>query len=366
MIPYSQRADLYTVFNYSTNVIQRVGGEPVEGWGGENSKDREPHSGLPLFNLYGVELEVSTDYKINNIIDAFPEIFCIGKQDSSVSGSKRNAIEIVTIPATLRKHKSMWMHFFKNLNEDMFDCMDKHTNGMHVHVDRKVFQKDTLHLKKFAFFFANAANTEFLKEISERDNDSFNSYSKPRFADHAIRAEAALRSGDKHCIVNLGHSATVEVRLFKGIVSFASIVKNLEFVDSIVEYARDAKMDQMDLGQYVMWLNRLPRQQYRTLRLCINEMNLTEMMLKARYKSAVNTMAPRALEAFLNSAKLPENFDVTFIVKAFETKHGAQGWKISVDLASQLWIIVKAGTRFAKFNEQTLKMFDRQVRSRAA
>jgi hypothetical protein len=363
MITYDKRSQLYNICEYSTNVITKVGGEPEHGWGGPNSKDKD--TGRPLFNLYGVELEVSTDYKVQDIVDAFPEIFCIGKKDSSVSGMKRHAIEIVTIPATLRKHKDMWQYFFEKLDEDNFDTLDKHTNGMHVHIDRKVFQKDNLHLKKFCHFFTNPANADFLKEISERDLNSFNTYARPQTATHAMRAERALLSGDKHCIVNLVHAATVEVRLFKGIVAQASIIKNLEFCDSIVEYAVKASMLRMDVSSYLTWLKGLPRNRYVTLRHCIGEMNLEAMLLKAKIKTLVSSNTPKMLEQLL---KLTENQIAeeyhAFFIQAFVEKNDRAGWTIrNVD---GTWVMNKEGTRFAKFNSQTFNMFQRGRARRAA
>jgi hypothetical protein len=363
MITYDLRSQLYTTFEYSTNVITKVGGEPEEGWGGKNSKDKD--TGRPLKTLYGVELEVSTDYATKDIVNAFPEIFAIGKKDSSVSGSKMNSIEIVTIPATLRKHKDMWLSFFDAVDEDKFDTMDRHTNGMHVHIDRRCFQKDCFQLKKFCYFFTNVANTEFLREISQRDNNSFTTYANPVISPNIRLAERTLQAQSKHCIVNLQHSATVEVRLFKGVVSFASIIKNLEFVDSVFEYSLKASATAMDMKSYLKWLNKLPKNQYVTLRTCIADMNIEEMLIVAGIKAAVTTMNPRNLDLAIRAGTvvIPAAYESMFI-QEFIIKNDRSGWTIAKD--GEFWKFSKAGTRFAKFDEQTFNMLQRgRLRQRA-
>lgn len=357
MISYNERSNLYSLQNYSTNVIQSVGGEPECGWGGPNSKDGD--RGLPLHTLYGVELEVSTDYKVKDIIDAFPEIFVIGKSDSSITGTRANPIEIVTIPATLRKQKDMWNCFFEKVDEDKFDTLDRHNNGMHIHVDRRAFQKEVSHLKKFCYFFTNPGNTEFLKAISERDEASFKQYAKFVTSTHALRAERAVASSDKHSIINLTHTATVEVRMFKGVVCQTSVIKNLEFVDSIVEFSNRSSMAKMDLSSYLFWLEHLPKTKYRTLRLCISDMNLSDMIHKSVIKKAVISTNPRVLEHNLQMGILviPESLE-EFFIKEFTEKHKLTGW--SVQKVNDNWVMTKLGTRFAKFDNQTSKMFARR------
>ncbi len=51
---------------------------------------------------------------------------------------------------------------------------------------------------------------------------------------------------------------TVEIRIFKGIVSYATVVKNIEFVDSVVEFTRTANTNQVTLKHYLNWVSSLP------------------------------------------------------------------------------------------------------------
>jgi hypothetical protein len=355
---YANRKELYKKFEYSTNIIDTVG------W----SRPSE----IVSESLFGVELEVSTDYSEANIIDAFPEIFAIVKKDSTITGTKSNMGEIVTIPATLRTHRKMWMNFFKNLNEDMFDCLDKHNNGMHVHIDRETFDKDTMHLKKFCWFFANPANHKFLQDISERSQDSINKFAKfvsaPKISKTVpgktaaglsfVNSDRALRQSDKHTVVNLGKSATVEVRLFKGIVSYASIVKNLEFVDSLVEFSRWNNYKDMNLSSYIKWLKKLHTTKYRVLKLIIEEMDLDAILLEAEIEKVIkgSGLSTSSIALELNKMNLNNKFS-KIAIKLFNGTYEASGKTLEKDdRPGAQFVVVAKGTRFAKYNDIAFAM----------
>ena len=359
MLSYANRSELYKKFEYSTNIIDIVG------W-------KRPRQEIVDETLYGIELEVSTDYSEKVLVDAFPDIFALVKKDSSITGSKSNMGEIVTIPTTLRQQKKMWASFFKNLNEDMFDCMDKHNNGMHVHIDREAFDKDTMHLKKFCWFFGNPANHKFLFDMSERTQDSQQKYakfvtapsvSKPtgnakKGALSYINAERAHRQSDKNTALNLGKSATVEVRLFKGIVSFASIVKNLELVDALVEFTRFHNYRDMNLPAFLKWLSSLHTTKYRTLRYCLEEMDIDSLVKEAEIEKIIKAsgFGYAQIVEELNKLQLNNKFSKT-AVKLFNEKYSSNGKKI--ERKEEGFVLISIGTKFAKFNERTLEMLSR-------
>jgi hypothetical protein len=345
-LTYANRSELYKSFEYSTNIITTVGEKDWTGGKGEPS-------------LYGIELEVCTDYTEKNVIDAFPEIFAICKKDSTITGSKKNKFEIVTVPASMRVHKKMWAGFFKNLNEDMFDVLDKHNNGMHVHIDRKAFDQDMLHLKKFCWFFSNPVNTQFLLEISERDRDSMSKWSSIPKAKNIKESERALQGNGKHTIINLGKGPTVEVRMFKGIVSFASLIKNLEFVDAILEFTKVSSMSQMTLRGFMKWLEAMPKSTYRTLRLCIEDMNLIDMLLLAQIEEIfVAATGPADAVVKLNKSTIAMNKSlVSKVVASFKAKYEPMGCKVTYDDGG--FVLIREGTKFAKFNDAVSKMYSR-------
>lgn len=348
MLTYANRSELYKMYEYSTNVITTIGERP---W-------KEKHE--ENYPLYGVELEVSTNYTVAQIIDAFPDLFAICKKDSSVTGNKLNPMEIVTIPATLRKHRRMWNAFFKNTNVEMFDNLDKHTNGMHIHVDRKAFDEDMFHQKKFLWFFGNPANTQFLKEIAERDDKSFASYTAvPAGSTKFTNSENAIRSANKNTIVNTAHSATLEVRLFKGIVSWAKVLFALEFVDSIVQYSFQKGHHEMTIPSYLRWLNSLPVSTYRVLRMCLGDLDVEAIVVESEIAHIIGTIknAKDACER-LNKLADKHSFSPSLLDKTvmrYNEMFDKDGWKMK--RSGGKFIVEKSGTKFAKFDDQVSKMY---------
>lgn len=352
MLNYESRSNLYSRFNHSANVISVVGANKSE-WRSPNEVSD---------NVYGVELEVSTDYTDKEIIDAFPEIFALVKDDSSISGSKMYRGEIVTIPATLRKHKRMWANFFKSLPLENFDTSNNHTNGMHIHVDIGSFEEDTLHLKKFCYFFTNPNCFPFFEEISERDKRSLNQWAKLRKNQPKkyLSGERELRCGDKYLHVNLVRGETAEVRLFKGIVSFASIIKNLEFTDSVVEFTRQAKFSDLELDKYFEWLDKSPPSSYRTLKLCLKEMNSEELKKAAEIRSIVE--AARNTKEFLSKLKWKNLDNITRVNSANiynATYPNRPLVKVKEGKNGLLDLCIVDDTNFSKLNDTVFNMFNR-------
>ena len=257
----TNRNTLYTHFNASADVCDILEGHwPIK------------LKSEPVTNrLYGLELECTTDYKIKDLMDAQDELFMVGKQDGSISGSKKLKIELVTVPMTLKAHKAQWSKWFTKLDYEKFDTTKKTTNGIHIHIDRKGFH-DTQHMKNFAWFFGNPSNKQFLTEFSERDPSTLSHYTNfPDITTSSKKLEVYKRIQSyfpsKYFVVNFQKSKTIEVRLFKGIVSLAEIIKNLEFVDSVVEFTSMEKgPHHLTLKEYIRFLNGLPENKYQVLK----------------------------------------------------------------------------------------------------
>lgn len=272
-----RRERLYTTFSYSTNVMNILGEKFIS----------EPKEFKPPF--YGVELEMSTDYSQRDLIDATEEPFFILKSDSSISGNKSRVYELVTLPMSIVAHKKRFAHFFSNLDYDTFDRSITTTNGMHVHISRAAFNdtkgKDTeSHLRKFSYFFINPSNYQFLLAVSERTEDSLQRFSPiPRPSTHDIANHKALFKQSTGCwgrgAINVtSGKPTVEVRLFKGIVSYATIVKNLEFTDSVFFFTQQATRSTLTLHHYLNWLKLQPANKYKTLREFYRRINVTSFV----------------------------------------------------------------------------------------
>lgn len=255
----TNRTALYTVHSYNTNVMSVF----------NNKFIKLPKEHKPTY--YGVELELTTDYSVNELIDAQHSLFFLAKNDSSISGSKRFRYELVTVPMSLRAQKMYWARWFNKLDYNKFDTTRNTTNGMHVHIGRDHFD-DENHVKRMAWFYNNPANRDILVDISQRDERGLNSYATMYSWSGDMSKKDAIRNCDKYVgqlrgAVNLGSGkGTVEVRLFKGIVSYACIVKNLEFVDAVLNYTSEHLSMKQTFADFYKWLMATPTNKYLVLK----------------------------------------------------------------------------------------------------
>jgi hypothetical protein len=295
------REQLGTVLNYSTNVLEYL---PF------NIRSKT-EAKTPL---YGVELETATHYHPREVIAAQQELFFICKSDGSISGHGSHKFEMVTVPATFKAHRRLWADWFNKLDYNKFDTSKNTTNGMHVHIDRKAFTKE--HLNKFTWFFINPANYDFLYEISERPNKNdfmrwaptpyshgfHSSNSKLHSLKHAIDINGGLRGA-----INYKRDVTVEVRIFKGVVSYATILKNLEFVDSLYYFTLETPALHNTLTNYLAWLDAQPSNRYKLLREFISQLkNLPQLKVSNTVKDYLyGCTTPEAIIDKLKKAPFP-------------------------------------------------------------
>jgi hypothetical protein len=266
------RTSLSRVLSYSTNVLDHL---PYTITG-----PKEPKA-----PLYGVELEACGDYSAGDLIAAQKDLFFIMKQDGSIHGSKPNCYEMVTVPATMKAHKRLWAEFFEKIDYTKFDTSKDTGNGMHVHIDRKSFTKN--HLNRFTWFITNPGNDDFMLAISERPTKAnYQEWARtPNHFGHTTKITASRyassTNGSLRGAVHCKGTKTVEVRIFKGIVSYATIVKNLEFVDSVFDYTSTTMLCQLSLANYLSWLKKTPKNKYQMLKTFIGEIKLDEMLAAA-------------------------------------------------------------------------------------
>jgi hypothetical protein len=267
------RREISSVLNYSSNVLDFLPftiRSPKE--------EKAP--------LYGIELEASTDYSPAEAITHQKDLFFICKSDGTITGKGYYKYEMVTVPATFKSHKRLWADWFSKLDYNKFDTSKNTGNGMHVHVDRKAFYNKE-HLDKFTWFFINPANYDFHFEVSERPNKSdFQRWSptpclEQRGASTKLKTlkSAATCNGGLRGIVHFKKDVSVEVRMFKGVVSYATIVKNLEFVDSVFHFTGEHRSLQINLKTYLNWLNSLPKNKYTMLRKFLSELSTLQAIL---------------------------------------------------------------------------------------
>ena len=210
--------------------------------------------GKPANGIYfGVELEVEAGRDIEdaaeNFADAF-DGFAILKQD----GSLDNGFEIVTAPATLEIHKAEWS---ARLTPDLIsDVHSQHANcGLHIHVSRKPLSELTL--AKLTAFLNLADNLPQVEKIAGR---KCNRYSSAKKIEKLGKYKEEI--SDRYSILNLKKFATIEFRIFAGIVDTNHIFRCLEFAAASVEFAKQASLERLGFSDFVDFLVSCGRDMY--------------------------------------------------------------------------------------------------------
>lgn len=265
------------LMNYSANVFNSL---PYT-----ISGEREPSA-----PLYGVELEANGEYTVTDLIRAQKYMFFICKADSSIYGAYANNYELVTVPASLKAHKRLWAEFFEKVDYAKFDTSKETGNGMHVHISRDAFSKE--HLNRLTWFITDPANFDFILAVSERPSAKnlqewartpvYSSPSRCYASRNATHTNRDLRGA-----IHYKGSATVEIRIFKGIVSYATIVKNLEFVDSAYEFTRVTGLSQVSVHNYLSWLFATPKNKYVMLKTFFQELRVEDLIYISRLNAYI-------------------------------------------------------------------------------
>jgi hypothetical protein len=273
--------------------------------------------------LYGVELEVSTDYTMVDLIDATDDPFFIGKSDSSITGSKRTSVELVTAPMSYKAQRRYWAQWFKKLDYSKFDCTNQTHNGMHVHIDRTAFDDDN-HIRAMAWFITNPANKDFIVFVSERGSyaamEQYSAIAKFPNTLSRIRAFKQCTSIARTIrgAINFGKPATVEIRLFRGIVSLAELFKNLEFTDSMFHFTREMpRLKDLSVYGYLAWLRGTADNRYTILKKFLAHGNMEDIQTAAQvYDVVFNETDPdRMVELLKKSGMTLTNAHIAVLNK---------------------------------------------------
>ena len=229
-------------------------------------------------NMYGVELEISTDLSATELVDCTDYPFFIIKKDSSIARCRNHSLEVVGVPATLKANSILWSRWAEKVIDKCENDLGRiggrdGTNGMHVHVARDNFI-DTRHLRNFLVFMNAPWHVWFIFQMSDRvEYNNLERWAKPCTMQAGVAfnrwvkdISTNCRAQDKYAFTNMRHSSTVEVRIFQGDLSAASIVKNLQFVDSVVEFTKERSAATCDLKYYMKWLESTDKNRYQELK----------------------------------------------------------------------------------------------------
>ena len=174
------------------------------------------------------------------------------------------------------KNLNLWDAMLKYRGRDSLQSYNTSTCGMHIHINREAFTDH--HLFKFISFIHEYKSFIYLisqrKKVNELNhyskfNNAFKDRAKKSMVDsiknkksdytnngHKYRTHSTTRFGDKYVPINLQHSNTVEVRVFKGNLMEESIRKNFEFVDSLYYFTKANPIYRLKLQEYLDFCSR--------------------------------------------------------------------------------------------------------------
>ena len=238
------------------------------------------------YSYKGFELEVEcksgVSSKMRDIIA--DEIMNIRSSDGyklfyvKRDGSLDYGFEIVSFPMTYNAYRSInfssifgrFQKYLKSFNTD--------TAGMHLHVSRNSMSS----LEAFKVLKMTYDYPHFTMLISQRSVDEQNEWANLRLS-NLSRVKRAILSywrddnynptpyrssvtkfidatSNIKCVKGMGgdrgawnfqNSATIECRIFKGNLNPTAFMKNVEYVESLIDYCKLTSMGSLSLGTYV-------------------------------------------------------------------------------------------------------------------
>lgn len=217
--------------------------------------------------MFGMELEVSSALSTVEIQEIVREVepkqepFFIFKQDSSISGQYRHALELVTVPCTPRYLRKNWKIFFQKLERlcrakgmevgDVFDTRRNLSNGLHIHVSRDSFV-DKPHYNKFltAWNQWSKSVVSLLNVVSDRPTDyTKNSYCRISRQHEGIvlaRRLKGIQCQDRMSVAHNTGGSTIEVRVYQGIFDLSHVMKCISFTEAMFEFCKSIGYSSFD------------------------------------------------------------------------------------------------------------------------
>ena len=114
------------------------------------------------------------------------------------------------------------------------------------------------------------------------------SYSKTRCYKDIYRIVGSGHRGATNFKNGWERAKTVEVRIFRGIVSYASIVKNLEAVDAIFNFTSGmTSLQEQTLSGFLKWLKNTPSNKYQVLKKFVGTFDLDKIMTAAELRDYI-------------------------------------------------------------------------------
>jgi len=183
---------------------------------------------------YGIELEfgfTSKKQAAKIVVPNSTKVYL--KQDSSIRGGTFKA-ELVSHPHTFEELMAPTSY----LNAlDSATVEKNENNGCHIHISRTAFDSQ----KHFGlFYFLMYSSKQLLELVGGR---KLNNYCAFSYSGHvATKENLPSPTTERGRVINEQNEKTIEVRIFDSINNASRVKSYVQFLDSIIEYTRDAKV----------------------------------------------------------------------------------------------------------------------------
>lgn len=190
---------------------------------------------------FGVELEVEAgdtdrdaaaeriDTWVNN---QAADITADGHRDRILyfeeDGSLNDGFEMISAPLGLDDHARLWKVALAPSMVKGLRSHDTSTCGLHVHVSRA--QLSDLQISKIVCFVNDPDNRKLIESVARRYDTGYCHVSEKKLG------TAHKDNGNRYQAVNLCNSRTIEFRIFRGTLRYASVMAAIELANAIVSF----------------------------------------------------------------------------------------------------------------------------------
>lgn len=218
--------------------IKRYHDNPVLEFYNENGRTDETNG-----HYYGIELEIDRGGESNDISKDVIKLMQ-ERVYTMHDGSLENGFEIITHPHTEQALYNLnWKETFKWLIHKGYRSHDIPTCGLHLHINRSLFNNEES-LAKMLYFYEK--NFEEVIKVSRRDINRVR-----RWAGSYFNNDNDITMGNMHSIlirydrqgyhdyrykcVNLQKRNTVEIRIMRGTLNYNSFMACLDFMITVAK-----------------------------------------------------------------------------------------------------------------------------------
>ena len=172
-------------------------------------------------------------------------------------GSLHNGFEMVTGWTGLDVHSKQLQHF-KNPIKGL-KSHDTQTCGLHVHICKKGMT--LFHAVKMVLFINVCGNQRLVRSLARRDSSRYSQVKNKKAGYEWLQNAKSgnnlkYLNADRYEALNFQNDKTVEFRMFKGTLRYATIMACLEFTYATWFFCRDTGTNQLTTENFLEFISR--------------------------------------------------------------------------------------------------------------